>query len=211
MEKLDCFSTRIWHGQKPEFVKNLNNVSNKYIKEAKQFDKNKKYRKKYGEFGISYHSKNLVKEEQFFSFRDYVGNMSVNYLYDQGIDTNKYIYVMTELWVQEFGKKGGHHSAHIHGNQHISGFYFLKCGPNTSYPIFYDPRTGARATKLESRPHTSEQIYQNDDLINFKPMPGSLLLFPGYLEHEFVLDHGIKPFRFIHFNIQAVPSEVLQK
>ena len=42
-------------------------------------------------------------------------------------------------------------------------------------------------------------------------MPGSLLLFPGYLEHEFVLDHGIKPFRFIHFNIQAVPSEVLQK
>ena len=74
MEKLDCFSTRIWHGQKPEFVKDLNKVSNKYIKEAKQFDKNKKYRKKYGEFGISYHSKNLVKEKQFFSFRDYVGS-----------------------------------------------------------------------------------------------------------------------------------------
>ena len=68
MEKLDCFSTRIWHGQKLEFVKDLNKVSNKYIKEAKQFDKNKKYRKKYGEFGISYHSKNLVKEDQLLEF-----------------------------------------------------------------------------------------------------------------------------------------------
>ena len=34
--------------------------------------------------------------------------------------------MFSELWVQEFAKKGGgHHSAHIHWNQHVSGFYFL--------------------------------------------------------------------------------------
>ena len=38
-----------------------------------------------------------------------------------------------------------------------------------------------------------------------KPKPDNVV------RHEFVLDHGIKPFRFIHFNIQAVPSEVFKK
>ena len=39
---------------------------------------------------------------------------------------SKYTTMFSELWVQEFAKKGGgHHSAHIHWNQHVSGFYFL--------------------------------------------------------------------------------------
>ena len=61
----------------------------------------------------------------------------------------QYQTMFSEMWVQEFSKKGGgHHSAHIHWNQHVSGFYFLKCSDKTSYPIFHEPRTGARATKL---------------------------------------------------------------
>ena len=40
-------------------------------------------------------------------------------------------------------KGGGHHSAHIHWNQHVSGFYFLKCSDKTSSPIFHEPKTGA--------------------------------------------------------------------
>jgi hypothetical protein len=40
----------------------------------------------------------------------------------------QYTTMFSELWVQEFAKNGGgHHSAHIHWNQHVSGFYFLKC------------------------------------------------------------------------------------
>jgi hypothetical protein len=55
--------------------------------------------------------------------------------------------------VQEFAKKGGgHHSAHIHWNQHVSGFYFLKCSNKTSYPVFHEPKTGARCTKLKMKP-----------------------------------------------------------
>ena len=32
--------------------------------------------------------------------------------------------------------------------------------------------------------------------------------WPIYLEHEFAVDHGKEPFRFIHWNIQAVPKEM---
>jgi hypothetical protein len=28
------------------------------------------------------------------------------------------------------------------------------------------------------------------------------------MEHEFAVDHGKEPFRFIHFNIQAVPKKM---
>jgi len=47
-------------------------------------------------------------------------------------------------------------------------------------------------------------IFNGSELIHFKPNPGALLIFPGYLEHEFSVDHGIDPFRFIHWNITAV-------
>ena len=65
----------------------------------------------------------------------------------------QYTTMFSELWVQEFAKKGGgHHSAHIHWNQHVSGFYFLKCSDKTSYPVFHEPKTGARCTKLKMKP-----------------------------------------------------------
>ena len=90
----------------------------------------------------------------------------------------------------------------------MSGFYFLKAGEKTSFPIFHDPRTGARATKLNMKPEVLKNIENGNDLVHFRPQPGVLLIFPGYLEHEFALDYGIKPFRFIHWNIQAVPKEM---
>ncbi len=76
----------------------------------------------------------------------------------------------------------------------------------TSYPIFHDPRTGARATKLKMK--DQKGVWGGTEIINFKPKPGTLIIFPGFLEHEFVVDHGIEPFRFIHWNIQAVPKQM---
>tara|TARA_R110000851_G_scaffold56089_1_gene131309 strand:- start:179 stop:367 length:189 start_codon:yes stop_codon:yes gene_type:complete len=53
-----------------------------------------------------------------------------------------------------------------------------------------------------------KRIWPGNDLINIKPTPGTLVIFPGYLEHEFVIDHGVEPFRFIHWNLQAVPKQM---
>ena len=129
-----------------------------------------------------------------------------------GYDMRLYQTLFSELWVQEFSKKGGgHHSAHIHWNQHVSGFYFLKCSDKTSFPIFHEPRTGARTTKLKMKENMKEGVVAGSDLIHFKPKPGTLILFPGYLEHEFSVDFGKEPFRFIHWNIQAIPKEMAKR
>ena len=119
----------------------------------------------------------------------------------------QYKTMFSEMWVQEFAKKGGgHHSAHIHWNQHVSGFYFLKASDKTSLPIFHEPRTGARATKLKMK--NEKGVLPASEIIHFKSTPGTLIIFPGFLEHEFSVDFGIEPFRFIHWNLTAIPKEM---
>jgi len=46
------------------------------------------------------------------------------------------------------------------------------------------------------------------DQIHIKPKPGTLVFFPAYIPHEFTVDMGIEPFRFIHFNLQAVRNSI---
>jgi len=205
MQITEYFKTPIWIEDKPEFVKSLNKASNQYIKDAKK--REKEFIKKHGDFGRSYHSTPLTMDNNFLDFRNYVGQKSWEFLDWCGFDMQQYTTMFSELWVQEFAKNGGgHHSAHIHWNQHVSGFYFLKCSDKTSYPIFHEPRTGARATKLKMKPGNG--IFHGTELVHFKPKPGTLIIFPGYMEHEYAVDFGVEPFRFIHWNIQAVPKEM---
>ena len=202
----EYFKTPIWIEQKPEFVKSLNKASNQYIKEAKKREKD--YIKKHGDFGRSYHSTPLINDNKFLDFRNYVGQKSWEFLDWQGFDMQQYQTMFSELWVQEFAKKGGgHHNAHIHWNQHVSGFYFLKASDKTSFPIFHDPRPAAKVTKLRLKPDLKGILY-GTERIHYRPQPGTLIIFPGYLEHEYAVDHGKAPFRFIHWNIQAVPKEM---
>ena len=204
MKVEEYFKTPIWWEQNLGFVKSLNKSTNKYIKEARERDK--KIIKEFGDFGTTHNSTPLLEDNNFRDFKDYIGHKSWEFLDHMGYDMTEYQTMFTDLWVQEFSKKGGgHHSGHIHSNQHVSGFYFLKCSNKTSYPIFHDPNTGARVTKLKMKPNI-QGVWPGSELIHFKPQPGTLIIFPGYMEHEFALDRGIEPFRFIHWNIQAVPK-----
>ena len=63
------FSTPIWTEEKPEFVKSLNKVSDKYIKEARK--NQKAYIKQHGDFGNSYHSTPLTLDNDFIDLRNY--------------------------------------------------------------------------------------------------------------------------------------------
>jgi len=208
MLKDEYFRTPVWSEDKPEFVKSLNKACNKYIKKARTRDKKAIQIMK--DFGISHHSTPLLEDNNFLDFKRYVGQKSWEFLEEHGYDMKQYQTLFTEMWVQEFSKKGGgHHTAHVHGNQHVAGLYFLKASEKTSYPIFYDPRTGARATNL-NLDRSLKGIYHGTDVIHYKVAPGRLIIIPGYLEHGFSVDAGIEPFRFIHWNIMAVPKGIVK-
>ena len=208
------FITPIYSTVIPEWINPLTKATDKFIKEAKNNQKelikkrNKEYKKNIGDLGLSNHSIPLINLPEFKELQDYVSKSSYTILDHMGYDLTNYEIHWTEFWVQEFAKNGGgHHEGHIHYDSHISGFYFLKCSDKTSYPVFHDPRIGKTVTQLPLK--NESEIVFGSQFINYKPQPGTLILFPAFLEHQFVIDYGIEPFRFIHFNLQAVRKMIL--
>ena len=207
------FATPLWFADEPSFVDSLNKASDKYIEEAKKrlkpiIDKrNKKFGNK-GDMGNVFHSTSLVNVPDFLELQNYVGATSYNLLGEMGFDLTNFRVYTTELWVQEFAKKGaGHHSLHTHWNGHMSGFYFLKCSDKTSLPIFEDPRPGNLMNLLPEKDKT--KVTYASSQINYKIKPGRMIFFPSYLPHQYVVDMGYDTFRFIHFNCQAIPNGVI--
>ena len=209
----DLFRCPIWFAKEPSFVDSLNKASDSYIENAKKnlkkdIDKrNKKFGDK-GDMGNVFHSTSLIGDPAFKELQDYIGATSHNLLGEMGYDLKDYAIFTTEMWVQEFAKKGGgHHTLHTHWNGHISGFYFLKASEKTSLPLFEDPRPG---NLMNSLPELDKlKVTYASTAINYNVEPGSMLFFPSYMPHQYVVDMGYDPFRFIHWNCQAIPKAVL--
>ena len=206
------FQTPIWIAEAPMFLKNAIKVTDKYIKKAEKLLKDKlknepKWKKDLGTFGLSKHSESFSNDPKIKDLVQFIGQRSYEFLDWQGFDLKNHTLHFTEFWVQEFSEKGGgHHDTHVHWNQHVSGFYFLKCSEKTSYPIFHDPRPGAEMTKLFQKEPDKITLAANQ--VHYKPQPGTIIIFPGYVPHQYAVDPGLEPFRFIHFNIKVVETMI---
>ena len=208
------FASPIWWADEPSFVDKLNKASDPYIEASKKNlkptidERNKKFGNK-GDMGHVFHSTTLIGDPNFAELQNYVGATSHNLLDEMGFDLKNYQVFITELWVQEFSQKGaGYHTLHTHWNGHMSGFYFLKASERTSMPLFEDPRAGNMMNLLPEK--NKENISYASTQINYKVKPGRMIFFPSYLPHQYVTDMGYEPFRFIHWNCQAIPKSILQ-
>ena len=212
------FCCPVYSIEKPEWVSKIDKACDKHIKDAYKREKPKQLERKKAlgtkhynavkDHGMSYHSTEISKDPELSQFIEYCGNTAWNILDGQGFDMSNYTMFFTECWVQEFSKNGGgHHNTHIHADNHISGFYYLKCSPNTSLPVFHDPRPGALMTGLKQKNKT--KITYANDQIHYTPQPGSLIFFNSYMPHQYTMHDGYEDFRFIHFNIQAVRNEII--
>ena len=209
----EYFRCPIWFADEPAFVDDLNKASDKYIEASKKNLKpainkrNKEFGNK-GDMGHVFHSTSLINDPNFKQLQDYVGATAQNLLNEMGFDLTNYQVFITEMWVQEFAKKGGgNHTLHTHWNGHISGFYFLKADESTSMPMFEDPRPGNLMNLLPEKDKT--KITYASSQINYGAKPGRMIFFPSYLPHQYMVDMGYNPFRFIHWNCQAIPKGVL--
>ncbi len=209
----EYFKCPIWWADQPKFVNKLNKASDPYIKISKKNlketidNRNKKFGNK-EDMGHVFHSTTLIGDPKFKDLQNYVGATSYNLLGEMGFDLTNYTIFITEMWVQEFAKKGGgHRTLHTHWNGHISGFYFLKASEATSMPLFEDPRPGNVMNLLPEKDRS--KITYASSQINYQVKPGRMMFFPSYMPHQYSVDIGYEPFRFIHWNCQAIPNIVL--
>jgi len=209
----DYFKCPIWFADEPNFVNSLNKASDKYIEASKKtlkpaIDKRNKEFGYKGDMGHVFHSTSLIGDPGFRDLQNYIGATSHNLLIEMGFDLTQHQIFITEMWVQEFAKKGGGcHTLHTHWNGHISGFYFLKASEKTSLPLFEDPRAGNVMNLLPEKDKT--KLTYASSQVNYKVKPGRMIFFPSYMPHQYIVDMGYDPFRFIHWNCQAIPKGVL--
>jgi uncharacterized protein (TIGR02466 family) len=209
----DYFKCPVWFADAPQFVDDLNTASDPYIKIAKKnlkkdIDKRNKKLGDKGDMGHVFHSTPLIGDPNFVELQNYIGATAHNLLGEMGFDLTNYQIFITEMWVQEFAKRGaGHHSLHTHWNGHMSGFYFLKASERTSRPIFEDPRAGNVMNLLPQKDMT--KISDATLQVNYEVKPGRMIFFPSYIPHMYAVDMGYEPFRFIHWNCQAISKGVL--
>ena len=213
LNREDLFKCPIWFADEPRFVNDLNKASDKYIRKAKKVlksntdQRNKLYKTK-GDLGNVYHSSSLIGDPAFKQLQDYIGATSHNLLVEMGFDMSDYKLFTTEMWVQEFANDGGgYHALHTHWNGHMSGFYFLKASDKTSMPLFEDPRPGNLMNLLPEL--DKSKVTYASSTIQYQAQPGRMIFFPSYMPHQYIVDMGIEPFRFIHWNCQAIPKGVL--
>ncbi len=206
----EIFKSPVWIGNAPEFVEKLNKSADPYVEKTKKIMKkeidarNKKFGNK-GDRGYIYQTTSLIGDPNFSEIQNYIVGTSHNLLTEMGFDLKDYQVFMTEMWVQDFAKKGGGTQiTHSHWNGHISGFYFLKCSEATPKPVFADPRPGCLMNLLPEKDKTKVTYASNQ--INYEVKPGTIVFSPSALPHMYPVDMGYEPFRFIHFNCQAIPK-----
>ena len=114
LQREDLFRCPLWFADEPAFVNKLNQASDKYIEESKKNlkkdidERNKKYGDK-GDMGHVFHSTSLIGDPNFLDLQNYIGATAHNLLIEMGFDLTNYQLFTTEMWVQEFAKKGGGH------------------------------------------------------------------------------------------------------
>jgi uncharacterized protein (TIGR02466 family) len=213
LKRENYFQCPVWFANAPQFVEDLNKASDRYIEASKKISKkdidkrNKKFGDR-GDMGHVFHSSTLLGDPDFLPLQNYVGATAQNLLVEMGFTMDNHQLFITEMWVQEFSQKGaGQHSLHTHWNGHMSGFYFLKASDRTSRPIFEDPRAG-NMMNLLPQTDTTKLTYASHQ-VNYEVQPGRMIFFPSYMPHMYSVDMGYEPFRFIHWNCQAIPKGVL--
>ena len=208
------FSTPVWTAQCPMFINPMLKLTDRYLKKSRKNilqkalkERDKQLNANLDDFATSNHSESFSGDPQAKEFVDFCGQRSYEFLDWCGFDLRNHSLHFTECWVQEFSHKGGgHHNTHTHWNQHVSGFFFLKCSEKTSLPVLHDPRPGALMTKLPQKDAT--KITFSNEAVHYNVKPGTMVIIPGYTPHQYPVDMGLEPFRFVHWNIQAVPSTI---
>ena len=201
------FTTPIWTEQQLEWVNPLNKICDSYIEAEKNLYKDVIKEQKGSDFGIVYTSSDFTNHFQIKEYKDYIETKSWEFLDWMGYDLKDHTLVFTDLRVQEFPKDGGGYlNPHIHPNNHVSGFFYLKVDKDGSFPVFHDPRPAALSSALPQK--NKEIVTYASDSFHWKPESGTLVIMPAYLIHECVVSKDY-PFRFLHFNLQAIENRFL--
>lgn len=199
LDQWHYFTSPVYTVQKPEFLEDALTVCNTELKNAHdQRETNEIY-----PVTMTGQLLENPKLEQLITF---IGDTGWHILATQGYAMDNFVLNFTEFWCQEHNKYSSM-EYHTHPNCHLVGFYFLECPEDCPRVIVHDPRPGRVMCALPEADMSNATTASV--AINFTPKPGMLMFANSWLPHSFNRNPSDKPFKFIHFNLVAVPGQTV--
>lgn len=191
LDQWQYFPSPVYSIKKPEFL----NVARKASKEAL---------KTHGAINPIYPMAqgSLFDSTELLPFFEYTLNTAWNLLSDQGYQMEGFSTYLTQAWVQEHHKSSSM-EYHNHGDCDLVGFYVLECPKDAPRLVIHDPRSMQTASNLAEA--DLSKVTTATRMINFTLEAGTLMFTPSWLAHSFTRNPSVKPFTFIHLNINTRP------
>jgi len=191
LDQWQYFASPVYNIKKPEFLAVAQKASKKALKTHGAV--NPIYPMAHGSLYDS------VELEPFFG---YVLNTAWNLLSEQGYQMEGFSTHLTEAWVQEHHKLSSM-EYHSHSDCDLVAFYVLECPKDAPKLVIHDPRSMRIASNLHEA--NLSKITTATRMVNFDLEVGTLMFTPSWLAHSFTRNPSVKPFTFIHLNINTRP------
>lgn len=193
------FSTPIWIN-KIDNYENINSELESYI--YLQKDQNPKGTKKSNVNG--WHSPDFdLKNEKLKNFISEISKGIGGAIKDMGWDLELQVAKITSMWAIINGKNA-FNEKHHHGNSALSAAYYVKADSSSGEIVFFDPRQA----NVFCHPISKEVNKMNAQVQSVTPQPGTLILFPSYLEHKVNPNLSNTHRIVISFNVSMIRKQI---
>jgi len=189
------FSSLVTRGNISEFLPIVKPVFDEYVRKSNinQVNYNPVYPGIMTEF--------LSTDERMLPFIQFVNNISLQILSNQGYNMDSINTDASEMWGQ-YHPYSSNMEQHVHGRGvQLCGFYFLETPVNSSRLFIHDPRPAKVQIGLPEI--QSADITPAHSLINYIPEPGDLIFTNSWLSHSFSRNASHLPYSFIHINVKV--------
>lgn len=169
------FSVPILSHYNPEWAEKLLKPSLKYL-DYEKINKERFYKGR-----TTYDTKyNLAKQPEYKKFLTYLKQVAQTYLTDLGFDYSQIAKKFDPYFFTTELNKGSYQERHIHRYQ-LSGILYLKVPEGSAQIVFNDP---IHVREYNNWPVLDYGNINTFGTVSYKPVVGSLLLWPSWLYHE---------------------------
>jgi uncharacterized protein (TIGR02466 family) len=148
---------------------------------------------------LGWHSPtNMHKREAFSPLCECIGRMAETIADSMNMRKDRRLVIET-FWVN-CNPKYAYNALHDHPQSVLSGVYYVQGDENSGSLRFRDPRAGKRMNPWPVA-EDKKSDRRHWDRVNYKPIPGRLIMFPSWLEHDVEANRSEQERISISFNM----------
>lgn len=151
------------------------------------------YKSNYGYSSFNAEHGNLINVEKFNWFYEQLGSIVDEFFAQLGY---RGTWEYANSWAAVY-PKGSYIARHNHGNVHWSGVFYVNVPDLQSKIVFDDPKEYSLTNEPEGFTHRGAVMAA------FDPVPGKLLMWPGYVKHYSIPNMADEDRIIISFNINC--------